>query len=322
MTTEITTTEPLAPALLDFAPSSKQPAKVYLAALAPTGRVTQQHALDKCAAILTSGACDHETLDWSHLRFAHVAALRSRLEQDYNFQYVNKILAALRGVMQAAWQLELISERDWMHIKAVKNVKGFSLLAGRSLSLSELRALLQSCEDGTIRGIRDAALLGLLIGAGLRRSEPVNLDVEDYDAAEESVTIRGGKGNKDRVAYVADGLSQHVNRWLQYRPAVAGALLFPLRKGGAIEVRRMTDNAVYEALLYRADLTKIKCTPHDLRRSFISEAIDQGHSLTAIRDNVGHASVAQTAKYDRSGAKAQKRLANSLNLGNTQGSGN
>jgi site-specific recombinase XerC len=78
----------------------------------------------------------------------------------------------------------------------------------------------------TATGARDAALLELLYGCGLRRAEVVALDLADYDHADGSLRVRG-KGNKERRAYLAAGAQAALDDWLQLRGDTPGPLFWP-----------------------------------------------------------------------------------------------
>jgi len=66
-------------------------------------------------------------------------------------------------------------------------------------------ALEACCQDTSPAGARDAALIALLYGAGLRRSEVVALDVADLNGESGEITLRGAKGRKDRISYASNG---------------------------------------------------------------------------------------------------------------------
>jgi len=211
-----------------------------------------------------------------------------------------------------------MSADDYLRIKSVKGIKESALPAGRALSHAELRALGDACNDGTLLGIRDAALLALYVGGGLRRSEPCDLDRSDYTPATAeapaSVRIRHGKGNKERIAFLVDDNAQHVEKWLEYRPAVDGPLLFPIHRSGSFHLRRLDDDSVYRALMRRAQMAGIDTTVHCLRRTFITEALDQGHGIALVARQVGHATVQQTGRYYRENDRKLMRMARSMNL--------
>src|SRR4051812_40605318 len=94
------------------------PALVYLASLAPSGRRTMAARLTAAAQLMGG---DPEKVDWSALRFEHVTALRSRLsELGRAPASVNATLSALRGVARTSWQLGQMNAEDYHRIAAVK----------------------------------------------------------------------------------------------------------------------------------------------------------------------------------------------------------
>lgn len=184
-------------------------------------------ALETIAQTVSGGRATAQTLDWAALRYQHAAALRSRLNEQHNFRTVNKILSGLRSVARECWRLGLISADDLARIRDVPNITGKSLPAGRDLSVLEIARLMDACLDGTPIGARDAAMIAIFSGAGLRRSEVVELDVADYDATREVLHVGHSKGNKERMAPLVTGAAPYINAWLEVRPAVMGPLLLP-----------------------------------------------------------------------------------------------
>jgi len=98
----ITTTGDIA---LKHTPASQHPALVYLAGLGERSRRPMRHALDVIAGLLTDGQADALTMPWTAIRFQHMALVRSRLAEHYKPASANRMLAALRGVLRAAWCL-------------------------------------------------------------------------------------------------------------------------------------------------------------------------------------------------------------------------
>jgi hypothetical protein len=114
---ELRPTPPLsAPGRLVIAkpiPLDRCPAAVYLAQLKQSSRRPQKQALDLAASILTSGSADCLTLDWSVVRYQHTAAVRARLLDGYAPATANRILSAVRGVLEQAWLLGQMSAEDY-----------------------------------------------------------------------------------------------------------------------------------------------------------------------------------------------------------------
>ena len=141
-----------------------------------------------------------ETLPWAGLRYQHTQAVRAKLAETRAPAGVNKILAAVRGVLREAWRLGLMDAEAYERAADIKSVRGEQLPRGRALGKRELQKLFVACaKDETAAGRRDAALIAVLYGGGLRRSEVVALDLADYRPETAELRIRHGKGQKGRV---------------------------------------------------------------------------------------------------------------------------
>ncbi len=300
------TRNPLQPSSKHLRPRDRHPALVYLARLAKGSRPTMAGALDTVAKLLTDGRCDARALDWATLRYQHTAAIRAKLIETYAPATANKHLAALRGVLREAWRLGTMNAEDFHRASDLPVVKGSTLPRGRALSTGELRALFDACgRDPSAAGSRDAAMLALLYGAGLRRAELVALDTTDYDAETGALTIRSGKGRKDRTAYATNGSKLALDAWLAVRGSAKGTLL----------PGRLSSQGVLRMVTKRAAEAKIKqFSPHDMRRTFISDLLDSGADLVTVQALAGHASPTTTARYDRRGEATKKKTAELLHV--------
>lgn len=295
---------------------STHPVAVYLARLAPGSRRTMRQALDIVAGLLTDGRADAITLPWAQLRYQHTQAVRSRLAERYRPATVNKVLAAVRGVLKEAWRLGLMPADDFHRAVDLRGVSSHTLPRGRALSAGEIRALFVACAtDRSPAGARDAAVLALLYGAGMRRQEVVRLDVEDFDVETGAVTIRAGKARKDRITHTSNGSLAALQAWLAVRGSEPGPLFIPVLKGGRMVVRRLIPHAIYRMVQKRARQANVKAfSPHDLRRSFVSDLLDAGADIATVQGLAGHAGIATTAKYDRRGEAAKRRAVQLLHV--------
>ena len=98
------------------------------------------------------------------------------------------------------------------------SVRGERLPRGRALMRRELQKLFQACaKDPSPAGRRDAALIAVLYGGGLRRSEVVALDVSDYNPETTELRVRHGKGQKARMCYVTNGAKLALDAWIAVR---------------------------------------------------------------------------------------------------------
>lgn len=296
-------------------PLEQNPAAVYLAHLQPTGRRTMRQALDVIAGLLTGAQANALTCPWSALRFQHTMAVRARLAAEYQPATANKMLSALRGTLKMAWRLGQMSADEYGRAADLPAVRGQTLPAGREIAQDELGALLQACAaDHTPAGVRDAALIGLLYTAGLRREEAASLEVGHYEVATGQLVVRG-KGRKERTTYVLGTAATALATWLAVRGGDAGALFCPITKTGKLLRRALTAQAIYNMLQKRARLAGVAaCSPHDLRRTFVSDLLDAGADIVIVAQLAGHAHVQTTARYDRRPEAAKKRAASLLTL--------
>jgi len=217
--------------------------------------------------------------------------------------------------LKAAWQLDQMTAEEYLKAASVTSVNGETILAGRGLSAGEIAALLGVCEnDLTPAGARDAAVLAVMYACGLRREEIVNLDLDDYNQ-ESGRLVVSGKRRKDRTAYLLNGASRALNDWLDVRNLEPGPLFMPINKAGVVQYRRMSTQAIYNLLEKRAKQAGVDSfSPHDLRRSFVSDLLDAGADIATVAKMAGHASVNTTARYDRRPEQAKMKAAQRLHV--------
>lgn len=306
------------------------PAIVYLARFASEhSRLNLKSSLDLIARYLTRGAKDAIDYPWHMLRYEHVQTIRSSFlagivnGRKYAPNSVNRHLCALTGVLKECWRLGLLSAEDYQRAVDIEPAKGSRLPAGRALARREIKALFEACADGTERGIRNAAILGLSYAAGLRRSELVTLNVRDWNEGECTLRVQG-KGNKERLVHLHNGARDALKAWLRLRETNEpdAPLFVAIGKGkdGEHKSTRLTSQAVYNLTAELAKKAGIKnFSPHDLRRSFISDLLDAGADITTVQHMAGHASVTTTARYDRRGEYAKAKASTLLTVPFTEG---
>jgi integrase len=289
------------------------PAAAYLSSLSAGSQPAQRAALKALAALL--GRSDPHIVPWHQLAYAHVAALRARLIERYAPATARRLLAALRGVLLAARRLGLLSADAHAALSDLAPIRGVSAPRGRMLAREELGALMKACAaDASPRGRRDAALIALGVAGGLRRAELCDLDRDDLldDATQVAVSVRCGKGGKARHVFVQGDAAALARVW---RESGAGGALFVAisRTGRRLADRRLTPAAVRVILLRRCAQAGVAvATPHDLRRTFISQLLDRGVDIAVAARLAGHASVTTTARYDRRGDEALRAAAEKL----------
>lgn len=295
-------------------PIDQQPAAVYLAGLSHGSRRTMRDALNTMANMLQTDA-DALSINWAALRFQHTAAVRSRLAKTYSAATANKMLSALRGVLKAAWRLGLMAAEDYTRAADLESITGSTLPRGRALSSGEIAALLDTCaQDQSAAGVRDAAIIALLRAGGLRRAEVCTVTLADFNADTGTLIIRG-KRNKERELPVHNGALDALNDWLVIRGTEPGPIFTPINKGGVVIIRQMHSEAIFNLLAKRAAEAGVKdLSPHDLRRTFVSDLLDAGADISTVQKLAGHANVTTTARYDRRGEVAKRKAIELLHV--------
>jgi integrase len=270
-------------------------------------------ALAEVAGILAPGA-SVVAIPWQLVRYQHVAAVRACL-LDRAPAGANKVLSALRGVLRQAWMLGQMSSEDYQRAAAVPNLRGSRVAPGRALSVKEVRQLFLAIDQTTTSGARDAALLALAVGVGLRRAEMAALRLANYETTGKVLKVVG-KGDKQREVPIDDWVLVALEGWIRIRGPHPGPIFHPILRSGLIRRDRgMTGQAIYgilERLGAAAELAHF--SPHDLRRTCISDLLDAGADVVVVSQIVGHASPVTTSKYDRRGERAKRRAIRMLQV--------
>jgi integrase/recombinase XerC len=144
---------------------------------------------------------------------------------------------------------------------------------------------------------RDAAVLGLLYGSGLRISEALGLKAKDIPTpGKGDVIIVTGKGNKTRMVPVLQPVLRLVADYVALCPydLAPDALVFVGQKGGPLSPRII--QLVMERLRGVLGLAET-ATPHALRHSFATHLLARGGDLRSIQELLGHASLSTTQIY-------------------------
>ena len=213
-----------------------------------------------------------------------------------------RTLSALRSFLD--WMAAQL-DRDLPRavLRALKIPKRKVLRPYEVLSEEELAALLAAAAGHG----RDRALLAILLGAGLRASETVALDVQDFrldGAGGWYVHVRQGKGGRDRRVPLRAAVAATVRSYLDAtgRPLQAlGALFLAEDRGaGSREDRRMTPRALgylVDKYVGPAAIEGKHLSPHSCRHTFALRALRGGSDLVAVSKLLGHAQVTTTQVY-------------------------
>ena len=286
---------------------------------------TRRWGLNTAARILGGNTARWDNMPWTALKRRHGMALRSALAARYAPATANRILGAVRSVLEEAYNNEWYAREDLERIKSVPGIAGSRLPPGRLLEPEEVTGLLTRCHtETTLRGARDSALFAVLYGCGLRRAEAAGLLRENLEHSHLTVI---GKGNKERKVPFAQVASALV-RWKQTRGDSTGPFLCRIHRWGGILRKFGEDRSVpkeqrpyaglqpggvWEITWRRSvEFEMTPFTPHDLRRSYITHLLDGGADVVAVQKLVGHSDPMTTAGYDRRPEERLREIAATL----------
>jgi len=219
---------------------------------------------------------------------------------------VNRKLSVVRQLFERA-----IGE-GWTDRNPATRVRGLKAdmeSPTTGLTLRQARELLASIDSSTLPGKRDYCLLFLMLRTGIRRSEASGILVADFSQRDghQALTVRG-KGNKVRVVKIAPDVLRCCQEWLgaSGRQWTAKEPLFvALRKVAAgykpASDTPLTVDSIWKIVLKRVEEAGLSAhiTPHSLRHTFVTLALDGGAPLHKVQYAAGHADPRTTERYHR-----------------------
>ncbi len=246
-------------------------------------------------------------IDWycsePRLGFNRVIVLRYRsfLESlTLSAATINLHLSAIRRLADEAAESNMLSPELAIGIRRVKGVKRLGRRIGNWLSGDQAQDLLDSIPQNTLRGRRDAALIGLLLGCGLRRSEAVALRLDQIQRREGHWVIADlfGKGGRLRTVPVPDWCKALIDSWLRASGVSEGLVFRRIWKNRSELGSGVAADVVWTAVKQYAKRIGVDhLAPHDLRRTCARLCHGAGGELEQIQFLLGHASVQTTERY-------------------------
>lgn len=259
-----------------------------------------QHTIDSYQRVLFKAleVLEREFSDlreWKEVKLEQMRVIQREFNFDSDLNKLNNNsvahdLYALSSFFKFLVSIEEIPDNPFSLIKAPKIKRHLPKI----LSLTEIDSIL-SLKPETIYERRDLAIVELLFSSGLRVSELVGLDLEDYDEFVAEVKVLG-KGSKQRVVPVNESAISKISDYLLIRDSFdpKEPALFLNRFG-----RRLTTRGVEQNLMKLCDKASVSAhlNPHKLRHSFATELLQGGADLRSVQEMLGHASLAATQIY-------------------------
>ena len=199
---------------------------------------------------------------------------------------VNAKIRPLKTFFNWMVENEYIEDNPFFTIKKLKEAKKNKAY----LTEYEIKSMFKSCKD-----LEEQVIFATLLYTGARRSELVGMKTEDIDNNKIKIV---GKGNKERFVYLPDNATSLIRQYLETKKHGSSTWLFPSSRGSnytpeaiRLKVKRIANRAGIEE--DRVD--DISC--HTLRRTFITNLIDQNVNMAVIQNAAGHSDIATTMIY-------------------------
>jgi site-specific recombinase XerD len=213
---------------------------------------------------------------------------------------INQRLSAIRKLALEAADNGALDPQVANGIRAVKGARREGRRTGNWLTREEAQTWLSAPDIRTVRGRRDRALLSVLIGCGLRRSEAAGLTfghVQQRDGRWVLIDLVG-KRDKIRSVPMPNWAKAAIDEWSKVSGASEGLVFRAVNKGDRIVGGGITPQAIYNIIVgYAEDLQKKGVAPHDLRRTFAKLAHKGGAAIDQIQLSLGHESIQTTENY-------------------------
>lgn len=231
------------------------------------------------------------------------------VEEGISNRSINRKVSSLNSYYKFLQKTLLIEHNPLSKHKALK--------VGKKVNLPFSQQELQEVLDNTIEvhdfeTARDSLIVEMFYTTGIRRIELINIRLSDLDLTNKQLKVLG-KRNKERYIPIIDSVMQSIKVYLQFRndlEEIKDKDAFFLTKKGL---------KIYEMLVYRIinkyfskASSKAKCSPHVLRHSFATHLLNEGADLNAVKELLGHTSLAATQVYTHNSiAELKKVYANS-----------
>jgi integrase/recombinase XerC len=240
-------------------------------------------------------------VDYSQLRSWIVKLVESKISN----RSINRKISSLNTYYKFLLKIEKIKKNPLDNHRALKTKKIIQLPFSEKEVISALDI---NNFQNSFEGKRDRLIIEMLYSTGIRRIELTGLKIKDIDFSSKRIKVLG-KRNKERFIPMLESTISLINEYMDYRNELkrikSKDFLFLTSKG----------EKIYENLVYRITnkyfeyvSTKVKKSPHILRHSFATHLLNNGADLNAVKDLLGHSSLAATQVYTNRSIEEIKKV--------------
>lgn len=220
--------------------------------------------------------------------------LGREFEKGLSAKSVGRRLASIKSFYKYLVNMEVIENNPAILIKTPKAAKVLPNYIDEKI----IGALMNAPKTDTIAGLRDRAILELLYSTGIRLSELVELNFDNFMSGKQLIKVHG-KGDKERLVPYGYQALIALNNYLKktgrsLKTADRDAPIFVNSRGERISQRTVQRNVnMYLRLVTEGE----HLGPHTLRHSFATHLLDRGADLRAVKELLGHSSLSTTQIY-------------------------
>ena len=229
----------------------------------------------------------------------------SMVESELTNRTINRKISSLNSYYKFLLKIEEIQINPLAKHKALKTAKKVQI----PFSENEINSVLNELDyDKSFEGIRNKLIVELFYSTGIRRIELVETKLNDINLHEKTLKVLG-KRNKERIIPLINPILETIKQYLKERDGlkiIKDSNHFFLTKKGV----KIYDTLVYRIIndYFSKASNKVKRSPHIIRHTFATHLLNQGADLNALKELLGHSSLAATQIYTHNSIEELKKV--------------
>ncbi len=241
------------------------------------------------------------TVNYAQIRSWIVSLVNSNISN----RSINRKVSSLKSLYKFLQKIKQIETNPLVKHQALKVLKQVQV----PFSEKEMFSVLNTVDnDADFESIRNKLMVELFYSTGMRRNELINIKITDIDDVNETVKVLG-KRNKERFIPLLKSVRESLKKYSNFRAEIGSEepYLFLTKNG-----KKIYDTLVYRVInnYFSAVSSKVKKSPHVIRHSFATHLLNEGADLNAVKELLGHSSLASTQIYTHSSLGKLKEVYN------------